>query len=47
MQLRDILHDLQTIDEDAVILAKQPWTLDSESEVGKFDPGYRNSLVND
>jgi hypothetical protein len=41
MQLRDILHDLQTIDEDAVIFAKRPWTLDSETETGRFDPGYR------
>jgi hypothetical protein len=37
MQLRDILRDLQSIDEDAVILAKQPWMLDSEAELGKFD----------
>jgi hypothetical protein len=41
MQLKEILHDLQTIDEDAVILAKRPWTLDSEAEVGRFDPGAR------
>ncbi len=41
MQLRSILQDLESINEDFVIFAKRPWTLDSEAEVGEFDPGYR------
>jgi len=41
MLLRDILHNILCIDEDSVIFAKRPWTLDSEAEIGKFDPGSR------
>lgn len=41
MKLEEALDQVQQLDDDAVIFAKKPWTLESDAEIGPLDSDLR------